>query len=201
MTPSAGMSSILRASAMLLLVLSACTSVGQVDGSPSASVQQAQCPSVELRAPGGAAPNLRGTWIGIGERGATPWPGTYEFNLLNSCVAWVGRSAEEGEEVGARWTNVFLGRVNPDLTISGDWAVVSSSEAYCQPSFSGALCDRARGTLILRIEWPDPADASRIRLVLQEDTKIGVGSGGIGDFVTGIWVRPGDEALFDLPVD
>lgn len=154
-----------------------------------------------MHGPGGAEPNLSGTWVGIGERNAVPWPGTYELNLLNSCVAWIGRSAEEGEGVGARWTNVFLGRVNPDFTISGDWAVVSSSEAYCETGTAGALCDRARGTLILRIEWPDPADASRVRLVLLEDTKIGVGSGGVGDFVTGIWVRPGDEDLFDLPVD
>jgi len=185
---------------MLTIVLSACTS-GQssLDASPSAIAQDAsaECPRVAVRGPDGATPNLIGTWIGIGERGATPWPGTYEFNLLNSCLAWVGRSAEEGEAVGARWTNVFLGKVNPDLTISGDWAVVSSEA--CEASIAFALCN-ARGTLILRIDWPDPADTSRVRLVLQEDTKIGLG-GGIGDFVTGIWVRPGDEALFEVPVD
>ena len=113
-------------------------------------------------------------------------------------MAWVGRSAEEGEAVGARWTNVFLGKVNPDLTITGDWAVVSSTEAYCAPSYAGALCDRARGTLLLKIGFPDQADTSRVRLVLLEDTKIGVGPGGVGDFVTGIWVRPGDEDLFEV---
>lgn len=203
MAPGAGTSSIRSAWVTFLLVLSACTSDGPLDGSPPASVQvaQAECPSVELHGPGGAEPNLSGTWIGIGEHGASVRPGTYEFNLLNSCVAWVGRSTEEGEALGASWVNVFLGEVNPDFTISGDWAVVSSGEAYCETGRSGALCDRARGTLILRIEWPDPTDASRVRLVLQEDTKIGVGPGGIGDFVTGIWVRPGDEDLFDLPVN
>lgn len=195
-------SSVVPTVAMLTIVLSACTS-GQssLDASPSAIAQDAsaECPGVAVRGPDGAAPNLSGTWIGIGERGATPWPGTYEFNLLNSCLAWVGRSAEEGEEVGAGWMNVFLGKVNPDFTISGDWAVVSRSDPCETGSVAFALCN-ARGTLILRIDWPDPADTSRVRLVLQEATKIGLG-GGIGDFVTGIWVRPGDEALFDVPVE
>lgn len=197
---------ILAPSTALMLVLAACGGQSpSLDPSPSAGVQgidygraaQDQCPSVDLRLPDGTAVDLNGTWVGVGEREARSWPGTYELNLLQSCLAWVGRSTEEGEQVGASWMNVLFGKVNPDFTISGDWAVVFASAGYCPAIGSGALCTRARGTLILRIE---SVEGGRVRLVLHEYTKVG-GGGGIGGFVTGIWVRPGDEDLLDVPVD
>lgn len=198
--------------AMILLMLVACTSGGQAplaDGSPitrnetNGSGRETECPSVELRGPDGRALDLSGTWIGIGERGASTRRGTYEFNLLNSCLAWVGQSAEEGEAAGTSWVNVFIGEVNADFTMSGSWAVVSIGGNYCQGGISGAFCDRARGTLVLRIDLVDTADGNKVRLVLEQITKVGYPGAVIGEgfFVTGIWVRPGDEALFDLPVD
>jgi hypothetical protein len=122
-------------------------------------------------------------------------------------LAAVGRSTEVGEEIGASWMNAVMGKVNPDFTITGDWAVVSTGGIYCrgvagrESSHRGSECTQARGTLILRIEEIETAEGSRLRLVLQDYTKIGVAFGGVGGFITGIWVRPGDEALFDLPVD
>lgn len=184
--------------------------------SPSATAQDPparECPSVDLRGPDGTAVDLEGTWIGIGERGALPWPGTYEFELLNSCVAWVGRSIEEGEEVGASWMNVFIGTVNSNLTISGDWAVIPARGTRCQQLPGGCIApgvgsgqpsfDRARGTLVLRIDHVETAEGTKVRLVLQELTAVGrpLASAGQGYFMTGLWVRPGDEALLELPVD
>jgi hypothetical protein len=186
------------------LVLAACAGGSQSpELSPTAaSAAAAQCPSIDLRGPDGTAPDLSGTWIGIGDRRVLPRPGRYELNSLNSCLAWVGRSTDEGEDAGASWMNVFVGKVNSDFTISGDWAVVAASEDFCSSTTGGggARCNRARGTLILRIEWVPTAEGNRVRLVLQEYTKIG-SAGGLGGFVTSVWVRPGDEALFDVPVE
>ena len=203
--------STLPAVAALVVLLAACTGGGvspSSDRSPAASSESGgaaatdQCPSVEIRGPDGSVPDLSGTWVGVAERGALPTPGRYEFNLLNSCLAWVGRSSEEGEDLGASWMNVLVGRVNSDLTISGEWAVVTTGANYCRGGTSGAFCDRARGTLVLRIEWVETAD-NKIRLVLEQVTKLGEPSAVVGQgyFMTGIWVRPGDEALFDVPVD
>jgi hypothetical protein len=202
----------LAAVAALVVLLAACTGGGgspSSDRSPAASSESGgaaatdQCPSVEIRGPDGTTPDLSGTWVGIAERGALPTPGRYEFNLLNSCLAWVGRSNEQGEEVGASWTNVLIGKVNPDFTISGDWAVVSTGAHYCRGGTSGAFCDRARGTLVLRIDWVDTAGGTKVRLLLEQVTKLGEPRAVVGQgyFMTGIWVRPGDEALFDVPVD
>lgn len=184
------------------LVLAACAGGSQSpEVSPTANAAAASCPSLDLRGPDGTALDLSGSWIGVGDRRALLRPSTYELNPLNSCLAWVGRSTEEGEEAGASWMNVFDGKVNSDFTISGDWAVVAASEDFCPPGAAGgAQCDKARGTLILRIEWVPTAEGNRVRLLLQEYTKIG-SAGGLGGFVTSIWVRPGDEALFDVPVE
>lgn len=111
----------------------------------------------------------------------------------------MGRSAEEGEEVGASWTNVLLGRVNSDFTITGDWAVVSIGEKYCEET--PAQCSNSRGTLTLKIDFVETAQGERVRLVLQALTMLGTSNAGIGSFPTGIWVRPGDEVLFDLSVN
>lgn len=138
--------------------------------------------------------------MGIAERGSLPRPGVYEFNLQNSCLAWVGRSAEEGEELGASWMNVFIGKVNADFTIAGDWAVVSTGGTYCQGSVT-AQCNSARGTLILRMDWIETAEGNKLRLVLEEFTKVGFPFAAVGGFLTGIWVRPGDESLFEVPVE
>jgi hypothetical protein len=128
-------------------------------------------------------------------------PGTYEISVLNSCIAWVGRSTEEGEGVGESWMNVFIGQMNSDLTISGQWSIVSTGGGYCGSGATGAECTRARGTLTLRMEFLDTADGERVRLVLQDVTRFPNQSTGLGVFVTGIWARPGDEALFDEPVE
>jgi hypothetical protein len=204
--------STLAAVAASVVLLAACTGDGvspSSDRAPAASSESDgaaatdHCPSVEIRGPDGSVPDLSGTWVGVAERGALPTPGRYEFNLLNSCVAWVGRSTEEGEEVGASWMNVLIGKVNSDLTISGEWAVVTTGANYCRGGTSGAFCDRARGTLVLRIDWIDTAEGNKLRLVLEQVTKLGEPSAVVGQgyFMTGIWVRPGDEDLFDLPVD
>ena len=123
----------------------------------------------------------------------------YEVNALNSCVAWVGRSTEEGEDIGESWMNVFIGHVTSDLTITGQWSIVSSG--FCNQGATGAECTRARGTLVLDMDYVPTADGVRLRLVLQDVTRIPDQSSGIGVFVTGIWVRPGDEALFDVPLN
>jgi hypothetical protein len=188
------------------LVLAACASGSPAeDASPTASAQGAtgnvECPSVDLQGPEGEAPDLSGTWFGIGQRGASPRPGTYEFNVLNSCVAFVGRSTEEGEEVGESWMNTFIGHMTPDLTISGQWSIVSTGGGYCGSGATGAECTRARGTLVLDMDFIPTADGERMRLVLLDVTRIPDQSSGLGVFVTGIWVRPGDEALFDVPVE
>jgi hypothetical protein len=192
---------------VVAVFLTACTSSSgspTPDGSAAASMAvDAACPGVTIDGPDGRGIDLSGTWLGIGDRASARRPGTYQFNLLNSCLAWVGESAEEGEEIGASWKNVFVGQVSGDLTISGDWAVVSAGPSYCSGAQGGALCDKARGTLVLDIAFVPTADGVRVRLVRQETTKVGVplGGRGLGLFVTGIWVRPGDEALFEVPVD
>ena len=156
------------------------------------------CPEARIRLPSGDAIDLSGDWIGVGERNALPRPALYEFRTFGGCLVWIGLSNEEGQEPGTLWSNVFMGSIGQDFTIKGDWSLVHVAAAF---SNGAAPSDRGRGTLVVRIEPIQTDSGYKVRLVLIEATSAVTIGTGTGTFVTGIWVRPGDEALFDIPVE
>jgi hypothetical protein len=112
-----------------LLAVVACTSSGSPASSASAGASVAAepgpvCEGISLRDPGGAPVFLTGRWAGSGDPNALPAPSVYLIRQTNSCVSWVGLSAEEGEALGDSWVETFTGRLRSDFTITGGWEEV-----------------------------------------------------------------------------
>jgi len=80
------------------------------------------CEPVSLQAPDGQLVFLSGTWIGTGDPNAAPKPSVYYLRQTNSCLVWVGLSAEDGEPLGASWIETFSGTIHPNaFEIDGRW--------------------------------------------------------------------------------
>ena len=158
------------------------------------------CPEVPIRLPDGDAINLSGEWIGVSERNVAQRPGIYHFETFSSCLVWIGESNNVGEEPGEQWSTIFMGSIHDDFTITGAWSLVDVAPTF---STSAVSTTRGRGTLIVRIEPVLTDTGYKVRLVLVGATNV-MARGSTetpGLFVTGTWVRPGDETLLDLPVD
>jgi hypothetical protein len=106
--------------AAVLAVLAACNptqpATSNVPG-PSEQAAATGCPSIELRAPSGAKVALTAPWRGNDT-------GLYYMRKDGSCFWWLGQSQYQDESAGTSWTNVMVGTVHPDFTITGTWGDV-----------------------------------------------------------------------------
>lgn len=124
----------------------------QPNASPEAQVQ---CEDVPLRAPDGQVVFLTGRWIGSGDPNAVPRPSVFYVRQTNSCVVWVGLSAEEGEALGESWIETFSGHIRPDLTIVGLW---------------DELPDGGRGAITVGLEFVPAGSMFEVQLHLRDST-------------------------------
>ena len=92
---------------------------------PSPSAAAPECPGLDLRTPDGQIVYLTGRWIGSGDPNALPAPSVYFLRQTNSCLAWVGLSAQPGEALGDSWIETFSGQIHANFTIAGSWEMVS----------------------------------------------------------------------------
>jgi len=148
------------AAVIAVALLAACTAQSfpasngpaQPDATPG---PQPQCEDVPLRAPDGQIVFLTGRWIGSGDPNAIPRPSVFHIRQTNSCVVWVGLSAEEGEALGESWIETFTGHIRPDLTIVGLW---------------DELPDGGRGAITVGLEFVPAASMFEVELHLRDST-------------------------------
>ena len=148
------------AAVIAVTLLAACTtgslpaSAGPTQPSVTPGAQP-QCEDVPLRAPDGQIVFLTGRWIGAGDPNAVPRPSVFYVRQTNSCVVWVGLSADEGEALGDSWIETFSGHVRPDFTIVGFW---------------DELPDGSRGAITVSVEFVTADSMSEVVLHLRDST-------------------------------
>ncbi len=98
---------------------------------------------------------LTGRWIGSGDPNAVPRPSVFYVRQTNSCVVWVGLSAEEGEALGESWIETFSGHIRPDFTIVGFWEEVPEGP---------------RGGITVSIGFVEGGGDSEVELELRDST-------------------------------
>lgn len=122
-------------------------------GEPSA--EPPACEGGVLRDPAGELVFLTGRWIGSGDPNALPAPSVFLFRQTNSCLRWVGFSAEDGEPLGESWVETFSGRIGSDFTIVGDWEEVP---------------DGGKGALTADIELVHVGDGYDVEITLADSS-------------------------------
>ncbi len=148
------------AAVIAVALLTACTSESfpaspgptQPNATPEA---QLQCEDVPLRAPDGQIVFLSGRWIGSVDPNAVPRPSVYYIRQTNSCVVWVGLSAEEGEAPGESWIETFSGHVRSNFTIVGFW---------------DELPDGGRGAITVGVEFVRADSRYEVEFHLRDST-------------------------------
>ena len=91
-----------------------------------------------------------------GDPNALPTPSVFLLRQTNSCLVWVGLSANEGEALGATWIETFSGQIRPaDFTVVGVWDDVTGG---------------GRGTVIVDIEFVPVGDRYEVELDLLDST-------------------------------
>jgi hypothetical protein len=113
------------------------------------------CVDVPLDDPSGEPVFLSGRWRGSGDPNALPTPSVFLIRQTNSCLVWVGLSANEGEDLGASWIETFSGQIRPDLSAVGAWDNVP---------------DGSRGTLTVKIKFVPVGDRFAVELDLLDST-------------------------------
>jgi len=113
------------------------------------------CVDVALRDPNGEPVFLTGRWVGSGDPNALPAPSVFLLRQTNSCLVWVGLSAEEGEALGASWIESFAGEIRPDFTVVGLWEEVP---------------DGARGMLTAAIEFMPGGNLYEVEIALADSS-------------------------------
>jgi hypothetical protein len=155
--------------AVALLAVTACAAASTAP-SPSAEAsavfEPAVCEGISLRDPAGHPIFLTGRWVGSGDPNALPAPSVYLLRQTNSCVTWVGLSADDGEALGDSWVETFIGQLRSDFTITGGWAEVP---------------DGGSGDLTVGLEFVPAGSSYDVELVLLD-------SGG-STHITKRWVR------------
>jgi hypothetical protein len=116
---------------------------------------QPQCEDVPLRGPDGQIVFLTGRWIGSGDPNAVPRPSVFQIRQTNSCIVWVGLSAQEGEALGESWIETFSGHVRSDFTIVGFW---------------DELPDSGRGAITVNVDFVTADSMSEVVLNLRDST-------------------------------
>jgi hypothetical protein len=113
------------------------------------------CEAVPLVDPSGEPVFLTGRWIGSGDPNALPAPSVFLLRQTNSCLVWVGLSAEDGEALGASWVETFTGTIRSDFTVAGAWEAVP---------------DGGRGAIIVSIEFVTDGTSQEVELALTDST-------------------------------
>jgi hypothetical protein len=113
------------------------------------------CVDMPLADPSGEPVFLSGRWRGSGDPNALPTPSVFLIRQTNSCLVWVGLSANEGEDLGASWIESFSGQIRPDLSAVGVWDNVP---------------DGSRGTLTVKITFVPVGDRFAVELDLLDST-------------------------------
>lgn len=119
----------------LIGVLAGCASLApSVEPGASAGAVEEICPSVELRTPGGDELDLSGRWQ------ANDF-GEYFLSQRLSCVHWLGMSPsiDDKTPAGSWWTQVFVGRLHSDFTMTGEWGDVPYQ--YEAPEYNAGELD------------------------------------------------------------
>lgn len=128
----------------------------------SSQPASSSCPRVSMLSPSGEKVSLTGVWRGDDF-------GLYDIQQQESCLYWMGQSQDPGTEPGFFWSNVFVGSVHEDFTITGEWGDVpfgANAEATA-PHLN-------EGELTLQIGWDD--SVTEVRIVLSVIQR----SGGFG---------------------
>ena len=103
------------------LVFVAACGAGEASSTPAGGGSEATgelCPEANLRTPNGDVLHLTGRWL------ADDF-GTFYMTQRESCLHWLGMSPSvEGFSAGDWWTQVFVGQIASDFTITGEWADV-----------------------------------------------------------------------------
>jgi len=160
--------------------LSACGSGGTSSPSPVAipagsgePEPPAACAALDLRMPSGDAVQLTGRW-------RAPDGGTYYLRQVGSCVWFTGLSVDTDAPGGlgaSQWTNAFLGTLQSDFTLHGEWADLPWGR------------DTGVGEITWRIDFAEVDGQEGVTLGVAEAT---------GQFGADFLVRP--EAPIDLHV-
>lgn len=135
---------------------------------PGASAPSAtrNCSSISVLTPSGARVQLTGVWRGNDQ-------GVYDILQRESCINWLGMSQDVGFGAGDIWTNVFIGTVNSDFTISGRWGDVPFNPAISSDQLG-------IGSLLLHIDFDRSTGVERPVLRTVEQT---------GFFGGTVWVQ------------
>jgi hypothetical protein len=114
------------------------------------------CVDVSLSDPNGEPVFLSGRWLGSGDPNALPTPSVFLLRQTNSCLVWVGLSANDGEALGASWIETFSGQIRPaDSTVVGVWDDVTGG---------------GRGSATVAIEFVSVGDQYEVELDLLDST-------------------------------
>jgi hypothetical protein len=152
-----------------LFMVTACAAASTAPGLPpeaSDVLEPAACEGISLRDPGGDPVFLTGRWVGSGDPNALPAPSVYLVRQTNSCITWVGLSADEGEALGDSWVETFTGQLRSDFTISGGWEEVP---------------DGGSGDVTVGLEFVPAGSGYDVQLVLLDSSG--------GTHITKRWVR------------
>jgi hypothetical protein len=159
-----GRRALIRLLATLVAAASLATACGDGAGYPTpfasstASTNQADpraCVDAPLYDPSGEPVFLSGRWLGSGDPNALPTPSVFLLRQTNSCLVWVGLSANEGEALGASWIETFTGQIQPDFTVVGPWEEVPEG---------------SRGAVTVEIKLVPDGDRFAVELNLLDST-------------------------------
>lgn len=145
--------------AALSLVFGACSpSQPAASHAPDPSEQAAPtgCAPIELRAPSGVKVALTGTWRANDG-------GLYYIRKDGACFWWLGQSQYLGEPAGTSWTQVMVGTVHQDFTITGAWGDVPF----------GPFPPQGRGPITLRINFDTSGTSEVTYLTLDGECNCG----------------------------
>jgi hypothetical protein len=155
---------------LLATQIAACSSTPPSEsGAPAESqIASTACDAarLDLRSPTGRPVNLTGAWRANDG-------GIYHLQQEGGCIYWLGQSDAPGSELGVEWTNVFVGSVHDDFTITGSWGDVPTRvtrHAMVGPPVPVSNTDLGDGELAIRIEFDESGASEEPFLVAQSAT-------------------------------
>jgi hypothetical protein len=103
----------------------------------SADAGLAECQPLDLVLPSGELLDLTGSWEGNDL-------GPYQLRQFGDCLWWVGQNAT--------FMMLFFGQLDPDFTVTGNWATAAASDHVIGGIRNPADLYIGTGTMSLRIE-------------------------------------------------
>jgi hypothetical protein len=143
----------------------------------------AGCQPLDLVLPSGELLDLTGSWQGNDL-------GPYQFRQFGDCLWWVGQNATVSV--------LFFGQVDPDFTVSGDWATVAASDHVVGGVRNAADLYIGAGTLSLVIEIGAGGTNADVTLAKVSETDHADFAAGYAFDVT-VWVRVDDRPDHPIP--